>query len=267
MYMILPPIDFQARCTPEIQKIASRPSTIAAYSKNTVPSLLRGSSCSSPSDCLAQLEEVRNMALRIQNKIRLSWITSTHNTSPSRSALPSLSLEDKSDPTFRRLQHLIHKLNQSLDSWISINLKFECSGTFKLNIVCTVMEHEQKCLAHFLNKWQELELYLQHALFIKITWSKEVHDLFESVLRNIQRLQDQVDEIHHSTYEFLEPQKTSKLQPFKSVSVATSSSNGFRRHETLSGLRRRGSGLVKCSHETSSPREGSFLLNERTTTR
>lgn len=265
--MIVPPVDFLARYTSGIQKTISRPSTIIAYSKNTVPSLLRGSSSSSPFDCLAQLEEVRSMALRTQDKIQLLWIASTHNTSPARSALPSLELKDTLDPTFRRLLRLIHNFNHSLNSWVSTNLRFEVSGTFKINIVCTILEREQGCLAHFLRKWKELVPCLQHAIFIKIAWSKEVHGLLESALRIVQRLQDQLDDVHHSLHEFLEPQRTSKIQPMPSAFVATSASNGLRRHEAWSGLRRRGRGSGEGSHEILSSREGRYLLDERTTMR
>lgn len=267
MYMIVPPIDFQARCTWEIQKTVPRRSTITAYSKNTVPSSPRGSSSTSPSDCLVQLEEMRSMALRTQDKIQLLWITSTHDTSPARSALPSLNLKDKSDPGFRRLQRLVHNFNQSLGSWISTNLKFETSGTFKLHIVYAILKHEQNCLAHFLKKWEELEPCLQHALFIKITWSKEVYDLLGTALHTIQQLQNQVNDMHHSIYEFLEPQRTSRIHPMQVAVVATSASNGLRRYEHWSGFRRRGTGSARGSHEASGSREGSFLLDERTTMR
>lgn len=268
MYMIVPPIDFQARCTREIRKTASRPSTITAYSKNAVPGLPCGSSSSSPSDCLAQLEELRNMAFRTQDKIQLFWTTSTHNTSLARSTLPSLNLKDKSDPGFRRLQSLVHNFNQSLNSWISTNLRFDISGNFMLNIVCAILKHEQKCLMHFLKKWKELAPCLQHALFVKITWSKEVYDLCDLALRAIHRLQNQVDDVHHSIFEFLEPQRTSSIiQPLQSAFITTSASIGLRRYEALSGLRRRGGGPVEGLHETLGSREGRFLLNERTTMR
>lgn len=97
---------------------------------------------------------------------------------------------------------------------------------------------------------------MQHALFVKITWSKEVYDLLESVVRTVQRLQDQVDEIHHSVYEFLEPQRTSRIQPMQSAFAATSASNGLERYETPSGLRRRSRRSIQILHKASDPREG-----------
>lgn len=263
--MIVPPIDFQARCARKIQKTATRPSAIAACSKSTIPSPHRELPSITPSDCLTQLEKVRSLASKTQDKIQLLWITSTHNTSPARSTLPSLNLKDKTDSTFKRLQRLIHNFTQILSSWLSTNLK----GTFKLklNILTTIMEQERNCLARFLEEWRELESCLQHALFVKFIWPEEVYDLLESVVRTIQELQDQVDEIHHRVYEFLEPQKNSRIRPMQPDFAALSASNGLKRHEALSGLRRRGSGLVKSSHEAPGPREGRSLLDERRTMR
>lgn len=129
------------------------------------------------------------------------------------------------------------------------------------------MEQERNCLARFLEEWRELESCLQHALFVKFIWPEEVYDLLESVVRTIQELQDQVDEIHHRVYEFLEPQKNSRIRPMQPDFAALSASNGLKRHEALSGLRRRGSGLVKSSHEAPGPREGRSLLDERRTMR
>ncbi|CAD0082042.1 unnamed protein product [Aureobasidium vineae] len=152
MFMMIPPIDFQAQFTPKIYKSAARHSTI--YSTNAVASVHHGSSSSSsPSDCLAQLEEARSMALKAQGKIQLLWIASTDNKSPARSVLPSLSFGGRSNDTFRRLQRLADKLNQYLSSLLSTNLKFEYSGTFKLNIASIIIKHEQKRLAHFLDVW------------------------------------------------------------------------------------------------------------------
>jgi hypothetical protein len=207
------------------------------------------------------------MASKTQDKIRLLWITSTHDTSPARPTLPSLDLKDKSNPTFRRLQRLIRNFNQSLDSWISTNLKFEYSGTFKLNIATTIIKHERKCLAHFLEEWEDLEPCLQHSLFVKFTWSKEVYDLLELVVDTLHQLQNQVDEIHHSVYGFLEPQRTSRIHPMQSVSAATSASNGLERYETPLNLRRRSRRSAQSSLKTSGPREGGLSLDERTTMR
>lgn len=189
-------------------------------------------------------------------------MTSIHDKSPARSALPSLNFKDKSDPVFRRLQRLIHNFNKILNSWLSTNLKSEYCGTFKLNTVTTIIEHGRKCLSRFLEIWHELEPCLQHALFVKIIWSKEAYDLLESVVCSVQRLQNQVDEIHHIVHEFFEPQRNTRIQPMQPGFAAMSASNGLRRYENLSGSRRRGSGFVKSSHEGSRLKEGRSLLDE-----
>ena len=264
MYMILPPVDFQARCAPKVQNLVPQPpSNTAACSTGTGPTVRRAPKPCSPSTCLAQLEKTRDMALKAQDEIHLIWTTSTRNGSLARSALPHLSIESSSDIAFCHLQCVVDDLDIRLASCMITHPKVEYHDTLGIHHVAAAVSREQKCLARFFHKWKTLALWLQHERYAEITWSKEVFDLLETVLRNLQQLQNRLNDMHHDIHGTLEPHKTSRIQSTKVVSRVTSADVEFPRDDTRSNLRRRDNGVFQGLYATPDLRIGSLLLDER----
>jgi hypothetical protein len=257
--MTLAPIDFQVRCAPKIQPpISEAFKATAAYGTGSSPSVHYAPEFYTPSDCLAQLEVTRDVALKAQRTMQHLWITSNHNKSPTRSALPNLGLNSYSNIRFRCLQCIVDDLDSGLASWLATYLKVKCSDTLNLCYITTVVGHEQQCITRFYLACKKLAPHLQYT-------SKEVRDLLESALRTIRKLENQLNDIHHYIHGFLEPQNVSDIM--KLASGVTSSDVEFSKHETQSGLRRRGSGLINRSYETLDPQYGNILVDERKKTR
>jgi hypothetical protein len=259
MYMTLAPIDFQVRCAPKIQTLIPEPSTAtAACGTGSSPSVHCAPEPYSPSDCLAQLEETRDVALKARRTMQHLWITSNHNKLPTRSALPNLNLELYSNIRFRCLQCIVDDLDSGLASSLATYLEVKCSDTLNLCYMTTVVGHEQQCITRFYLACKKLAPHLQYT-------SKEVYDLLESALRTIRKLENQLDDIHHYIHGFLEPLKASNITKLAcGVTSADVESSG---HETQSGLRWRGSELANRSYETLDSQDGSILVDERKKTR
>jgi hypothetical protein len=96
----------------------------------------------------------------------------------------------------------------------------------------------------------------------EITWSKEVYDLLETVLRNLQQLQNRLNDMHHDIHGTLEPHKTSRIQSTKVVSRVASADVEFPRYDTQSNLRRRDNGVFQGLYATPDLQIGSLLLDE-----
>lgn len=263
MYMPLPPVDFRTRYTSKLQILVPQPSfnTVTCNTDND-SSASRTSGSFLLSNCLARLEETRDMALKVQDEIQLLWTTLTHDSSLTRSTLPHLHLSLYSDPTFCRLRCLVDDLDISIASWMARNLKPEYPDLWGFHCVAAVVSHEREWIALFCHKWQKLTKRLQHVFLAGIMWSKEVYDLLETAFRNLQHLQNHLGDIHYDIHMFLRPRMTSEIRSTKFASEATSASVEFPKHETKSVLRRRGHGAVEGANKTLDLQDGCFLLKE-----
>jgi len=126
MYMPLPPVDFRARYAPKAQSLVPpRSCNKVACDTDVGSSAGRPSGSSLLSTSLSQLEQTRDMALKVQDEIQILWTTLTHNSSPTRSTLPHLDPVLYSMPMFCRLRCLIDHLDISITSWMEKDLKPE----------------------------------------------------------------------------------------------------------------------------------------------
>lgn len=266
MYLPLPPVDFQARYALRVQSSVPQPSfNTVAYSIDDGSGVRRASELFST--CLAQLEQTRDMALKVQDDIQLLWTTLIHNSSPARSMLPHLSLNLYSGSTFRCLQRFVNDFDISIASWMARNLKPEYPEMWGFHRVAAVVSHEQEYMKRFCHKWEKLVACLQHRPLAEALWSKEVYDLLETAFRNLQQLQSHLGDIHYDIHMFLRPREAAEIQCAKLASGALSAGVELPRQETRSILQRRGYGVAEGADKTSNFQDDCYLLNEMSKTK